>query len=146
MNILVPASAALLLLAACDPVREAASPAPSPMARPAAGGGALGGQGVAPASLDRTTEAERRAALAPAAAGRPLGTVTAGLGAPTEPGFWLRSALVAAEQPGRVELEGGRSVAVTLRPGSGAAQLSLPAFRALGLGLTDLPLVTVHGG
>jgi hypothetical protein len=30
-----------------------------------------------------------------------------------------------------------------LRPGTGAALLSLAAFRALGLGLTDLPEVTV---
>ncbi len=38
---------------------------------------------------------------------------------------------------------GGTSVQVDLLPGEGGAQLSLAAFRALGLGLTDLPEVTV---
>jgi hypothetical protein len=32
---------------------------------------------------------------------------------------------------------------VELRPGTGAALLSLAAFQALGLSLTDLPVVTV---
>ncbi|MGP3697320.1 hypothetical protein [Rhodobacter sp. NSM] len=139
------AATACLLLLACNPAREAAAPPvappPAPMARPIPGG-----QGIGAESYDRATEADRRAALAPQPVGAALGKVTVALGAPTEPGFWLRSALVSGEQPGRVEVEGGRSVAVTLRPGEGAAQLSLSAFRALGLGLTDLPVVTVYGG
>jgi hypothetical protein len=39
----------------------------------------------------------------------------------------------------------GQSLAVELRPGSGAALLSLAAFQALGLPLTGLPEVTVYG-
>ncbi|ACM01416.1 hypothetical protein [Cereibacter sphaeroides] len=144
MKILAPAALALLMLTACDSLRQAAAPVapppPAPAARPIPGG-----QGVAAESFDRTTEAERRKAMAPQAAGAALGTVTVALGAPAESGFWLRSSLVTAEQPGRVELPGGRSLAVTLRPGEGAAQLSLAAYRALGLGLTDLPQMTVYG-
>jgi len=37
----------------------------------------------------------------------------------------------------------GASVAVDLQSGSGGALLSLAAYRALGLALTDLPEVTV---
>ncbi len=144
MKILAPAALAFLMLTACDSLRQTAAPmAPPPAsaARPIPGG-----QGVAAESFDRTTEAERREAMAPQAGGAALGTVTVALGAPAESGFWLRSSLVTAERPGRVELPGGRSLAVTLRPGEGAAQLSLAAYRALGLGLTDLPQVTVYGG
>ncbi|MCE6953405.1 hypothetical protein LAZ40_15280 [Cereibacter sphaeroides] len=136
-----PACLALvaLLAAACNPARE-------PVAAPPPGRPMPGAQGLDPGQLDRTTPGERQAALAPAPAGAMLGRVTAALGAPAEPGFWLRSSLVRSEQPGRVEAAGGRSVAVTLKPGEGAAQLSLPAFRALGFALTDLPEVTVYGG
>ena len=100
------------------------------------------------AALDTTTEAERVAALAaPAAAGaQSLGTVVVGLGNVTEQGFWLRSTLVTAPGKGRVETADGQSVAVDLLPGAGGAQLSLAAFRALGLGLTDLPEVSVFAG
>ena len=93
--------------------------------------------------LDRTTEAERAAALSVApTGGAALGTVRVSLGSPAEQGFWLKSSLVDAARPGRVSVE-GQSVAVELRPGTGAAQLSLAAFRALGLPLTGLPEVTV---
>lgn len=100
------------------------------------------------AALDTTTEAQKAAALAaPAPAGeQALGTVAVSLGNVTEPGFWLRSSLVSAPGKGRVEVAGGASVAVDLIPGEGAAQLSLPAYRALGLPLTALPQVTVYGG
>jgi hypothetical protein len=96
------------------------------------------------AALDTTSAAEKAAALAPPAdAGRSLGMVTVSLGSPAEPGFWLRGALVTAVGPGRVVTAAGGALAVELRPGAGAAQLSLPAFRALGLSLTDLPQVEV---
>lgn len=98
------------------------------------------------ATLDTTTAAQKAAALAPppAPAGeRELGKVAVSLGNPAEPGFWLRSALVKAAGPGRVTTAAGASLAVDLIPGEGAAQLSLPAFRALNLPLTDLPMVTV---
>jgi len=97
------------------------------------------------AALDTTSAAEKAAAVAqPAAASQvDLGLVVVALGSPAEPGFWLRSVKVAAPGKGRVVTAGGASVAVDLRPGSGAALLSLAAFRALGLGLTDLPQVRV---
>lgn len=99
-------------------------------------------------ALDTTSAADRAAALAPppAPAGeRQIGQVRVALGNPTEPGFWLRSSLVTAAGAGRVVTASGQSLAVELRPGEGAAQLSLPAFRALNLSLTDLPSVTVFG-
>lgn len=123
-----------------DPL-PAAQPVPAPVAQRMPGAdGAL-----TAAALDTTTAAERAAALSVAPpAGAALGTVRVTLGNPTEAGFWLQSALVTAPGKGRVEAEGGASVAVDLRPGSGGAQLSLAAFRALGLALTGLPEVTVY--
>ena len=101
------------------------------------------GQGRSVASLDKTTEAEKAAAkAAPAAAGKALGRVVVALGAPAESGFWLKSGLVKAVGKGRVVI-GSASVAVELRPGDGGALLSLAAYRALGLELTDLPEVSV---
>ena len=67
------------------------------------------------------------------------------LGSPAEQGIWLKTALVSAVTPGRVVTAGGQSLAVELRPGTGAALLSLAAFQALGLKLTELPEVTVFG-
>jgi hypothetical protein len=98
-------------------------------------------------ALDTTTPEQRAAALAaPQPAGeRELGRVAVSLGNPTEPGFWLRSSLVSAPVEGRVETASGKSVQVDLRPGAGAAQLSLAGFQALGLSLTDLPEVSVFG-
>lgn len=103
------------------------------------------GEGRSAAVLDTSSEAEKAAALAvPAtAAERELGRVTVALGSPAEAGFWLRSPLVGAPGKGRVQTAGGQSVAVDLLPGESGAQLSLAAFRALGLSLTDLPEVTV---
>jgi hypothetical protein len=153
--ILVPA----LALAACGlpGTRVSAPPAegvaapddmPRPRARPdaaTANAPAIGGTASRPAeAFDTTTEAERVAATAPSGAGRVLGTVTAALGNPAEPGFWMLTALVDAPQPGVVRLPSGATAQVELRPGSGAALLSLAAFRALGLGLTDLPQLTVE--
>lgn len=104
--------------------------------------GTAGGQSAE--ALDTTTEAERAAALAAQpATGAALGKVKVSLGNPTDPGFWLQSPLVTAPRQGRVEA-GGTSVKVELRPGQGGAQMSLPAFRALGLPLTSLPEVTVY--
>lgn len=97
------------------------------------------------AALDLTTDAEKAAATAAPAdpAARSLGSVVVALGSPAEQGFWLRSALVTAPGKGRVTIASGASVAVDLEPGSGAALLSLAAYRALGLGLTELPDVKV---
>lgn len=99
-----------------------------------------------PEALDTTTAAQKAAATAaPAPAGAAsLGKVTVSLGDPTLPGFWLRSSLVSAPTPGMIKTAGGQTVQVDLLPGEGAAQLSLAGFRALGLGLTDLPMVDVY--
>lgn len=72
-----------------------------------------------------------------------MGKTAVALGNVTEPGFWLRSALVKTPGSGRVVTAGGATIAVDLIPGTGAAQLSLAAFRALNLSLTDLPEVTI---
>ena len=96
------------------------------------------------AALDTSTDAQRSAALqAGPGAGQDLGRVTVTLGNPTEQGFWLRSALVTTPAKGRVTTDQGASVSVDLLPGTAGAQLSLAAFRTLGLPLTGLPSVTV---
>lgn len=102
------------------------------------------GAGQAAAVLDQTSAADKAAAIAPAPTGaRELGRTTVALGSPAEQGFWLKSPLVLAPGKGRVTTTSGASVAVDLQPGTGGALLSLAAFRALGLSLTDLPEVTV---
>lgn len=119
----------------------------SPLAapRPAPGGAQR------PETLDTTTDAERAAARAAAetpAEGASLGETVASLGSPAEQGIWLRTPLVDAIRPGRVEVAGGARLAVQLRPSGGApgsgSQLSLAAFRALGLPLTALPVLVVY--
>ena len=119
------------------PVSEAAAPASEKIVPLAVGQSAE--------TLDATTAAEKAAAVAaPQTAGaRVLGRVVVGLGSPAVQGFWLKSTLIAAPGKGRVVTGDGKSVAVDLIPGTGGALLSLAAFRALGLGLTDLPEVTV---
>ena len=115
---------------------------PVEVVAPAPVGPALG-LGHSAAALDKTTAAEKAAAMAtPVAGAKALGRVVVALGAPAETGFWLKSGLVKTVLKGRVEV-GGASVAVELRPGEGGALLSLAAFRALGLELTDLPEVSV---
>jgi hypothetical protein len=98
-----------------------------------------------PESLDQTSEAERIAAIAPPVSGseRELGRVIVALGPVTEQGFWLKSSLVTEPSKGRVVTVTGTSVAVDLLPGEGAATLSLAAFRALELSLTELPELAV---
>ena len=114
---------------------------------PAAATAALGARSVSASALDTTTEAEKAAALAAPAAGaeRALGTVVVALGPPAEQGLWLSSSLVTAVARGRVVTASGQSLAVELRPGTGAALLSLAAFQALKLPLTELPEVTLYG-
>ena len=136
----------LALLASCA---EMANPFRSdPPAAPPPGAGALGASAARTAdAYDLTSEAERQRALsAPVDAGAErLGAVVVVLGNAAEPGFWMRSSLVDRPQKGRVETADGATVAVDLLPGAGSAQLSLAAFRALGLSLTALPQVTVYG-
>lgn len=100
-------------------------------------------------ALDTVTDEQRAAATAPpASAGQALGEQTASLGDPTDPGIWMRTALVSERRSGRVEVAGtGSSATVELIPldGEGGAQLSLSAMRLLQIPLTDLPTVTVYG-
>ena len=139
--IVIPfALSGLLALSACDLI-AARSPAPV-VAAPAPSVVPLG-VGQSAAALDATTDAEKAAALAETSGARELGTVVAALGSPAEQGFWLSADIIAAPAQGRVETASGASVAVELRPGEGGALLSLAAYRALGLSLTDLPELTV---
>jgi len=100
--------------------------------------------------FDTTTEAERRAAIATTpAAGGLIGLTIASLGAPTEPGFWLKTPLVSTAQTGRVTFpDTGKSVEVDLIPIEGEAsagsRISLAAMRLLGAPLTGLPQLQVY--
>ncbi len=100
-----------------------------------------GGQNAA--ALDTDSAAQKAAAVAAPNAGQVLGTVTVALGSPAQQGLWLKSNLVAAPTQGRAVLANGAGVNVDLLPTDGGATLSFSAYRALGLGLTDLPQVQV---
>jgi hypothetical protein len=128
-------------------ITDPAAAQPATDFAPAAAGVALGAGSASASALDTTTSAEKAAALAaPAPAGeRLLGTAVVALGPPAETGLWLSSALVTQVAQGRVVTASGQSLALELRPGTGAALLSLAAFRALQLSLTELPEVTVYG-
>jgi len=139
-------TSAVLALMSCG-VMDGVLPRPR-AAEPAAPINPMQGQARSGAqtaeTLDATTEAERAAAIAaPVLGARALGRTSVALGSPAEQGFWLKSALVLAPGKGKVVTASGASVAVDLLPGSGGAMLSLAAYRALGLALTDLPEVTV---
>ena len=103
------------------------------------------------AELDKTTQAQREAALVnetDRSESTELGTTIAALGSPAQVGFWLKTPLVKKERTGRVVvLETGKSAKVTLIPltgeGSGS-QLSLSAMRLLELPLTGLVEISVN--
>ncbi len=122
-------------------------PQPATEFAPAVATSVLGAGAASAASLDKTTAEEKAAALAAPAAGgeRELGRVVVALGSPAEQGIWLSSALVTETAQGRIVTAAGKSLGLELRPGTGGALLSLAAFQALGLSLTDLPEVTVYG-
>ncbi len=143
---LVPGCAVLNRLAPVPSAPPVAEAAPAPLPAAVAAPPAVLGAGRTAAALDTTSAAEKSEALAApvAASEQSLGKVAVSLGSPAEQGFWLRSSLVKAPGKGRVETAGGKSVAVDLLPGTSGAQLSLAAFRALGLSLTALPEVTVY--
>ena len=124
-----------------------AEPQPATEFAPAVATTALGARAVSAEALDKTSAAEKAAALAAPAKGgeRELGKVVVALGSPAEQGIWLSSALVKEKAEGRIVTAAGKSLAVELRPGTGGALLSLAAFQALGLSLTELPEVTVYG-
>ncbi|MDR9394595.1 MAG: hypothetical protein RI571_09825 [Roseovarius sp.] len=95
-----------------------------------------------PAPLDEPESAERGAV-------GEVGVTIASLGAPAEPGSWLKTPLVATPGRGQVtDTATGRSVNVDLIPldaarGSGS-RLSLAAFQAIGAPLTSLPELRVR--
>ncbi|MFG6568806.1 MULTISPECIES: hypothetical protein [unclassified Sulfitobacter] len=130
--------------ASVDATAEVATPSATP---PAASPIATAGSSAE--ALDTTTAAEREAATrAPASAGAALGSTVVSLGSATEPGLWLKTPLIDAEQPGRVTNPAtGKSAAVTLIPLEGPAtagsRMSLPALRLIGASLTDLTTVEV---
>jgi len=129
-----------------DVLRPVARPA-TPEARQASA--PLRPQGRTADALDTTTARERAAATAEAQgpAGAALGETLAGLGPPTEPGFWLRTGLVDRPRQGRVQTAGGATVRLELRPSGNApgsgSQISLAAIRALEASLTQLLPLTV---
>lgn len=130
------------------PAETEAAPEAAPEAVPVVASTVLGTtRAASPEALDKTTAEQKAAALsAPATGGeRELGRVVVALGSPAEQGFWLSAPLVKAKAQGRIVTAAGKSLAVELRPGTGGALLSLAAFQALGLSLTELPQVTVYG-
>ena len=124
-----------------------AEPGPATEFAPAVATTTLGARAVSAEALDKSSAEEKAAALAAPAKGgeRELGKVVVALGPPAEQGIWLSSALVKETAQGRIMTAAGKSLAVELRPGTGGALLSLAAFQALGLSLTELPQVTVYG-
>ncbi|MGL4237147.1 D-galactarate dehydratase [Tabrizicola sp.] len=114
---------------------------------PAVAATTLGARASSAEALDSTTAEEKAAALAAPATGgeRELGKVVVALGPPAEQGIWLSSELVKEKTQGRIMTAAGKSLSLELRPGTGGALLSLAAFQALGLSLTELPEVTVYG-
>jgi hypothetical protein len=135
--------ALILVLPGCALFDQAAPP-PEASAEPLTAIAPIVPEGAqTAAALDQSTPEQVAAATAPATGARELGRTVVALGSPAEQGFWLRTALVTVPGKGRVVTEGGQSVNVDLQPGSGGSLLSLAAFRQLGLGLTDLPEVTV---
>jgi hypothetical protein len=58
----------------------------------------------------------------------------------------VQTSLVSAVRQGSVKAPNGQVLAVELRPGSGAALMSLSAYQALGISLTDLPQMQILGG
>lgn len=105
------------------------------------------GEGQSVAALDTTSAAEKDAALAApvAAGGGELGRQVVALGSPADPGLWVQTSLVSVVTKGTVVAPNGQTLAVELRPGSGAALMSLAAYQALGIGLTELPEVAILG-
>ncbi|MDD7971323.1 D-galactarate dehydratase [Roseinatronobacter alkalisoli] len=142
LMILIP----VLVLPACAQLTGAFGRAGSDGREPAAMARAADADTPRPAARPGDTavdgDVQAGTAVTVAGPGGVLGETLASLGAPSEPGLWLRTGLVTQTTPGRVEAPGGASAQVELRPSGGAAgagsQLSLDGFRALGVPLTQL--------
>lgn len=101
--------------------------------------------------FDTTTTEQKNTAVTTAATGggADLGVTIASLGAPSEPGFWLKTPLVSAAAKGRVVYpQTGKSVAVDLIPIDGpktaGSRMSLAAMRLVGAPFTGLPEIRVY--
>lgn len=99
------------------------------------------------AAVENAASAEAQ----PAAASGGLGETVVSLGSATEPGLWLKTPLVKAEQPGRVTNPAtGQSAEVTLipipGPSTAGSRMSLSGLQAIGASLTDLTRVQVTAG
>ena len=101
--------------------------------------------------FDTSTESQRAEAVAAAqttGGAVDLGVTIASLGAPTQPGFWIKTPLADRAGKGRVDYpEKGTSVVVDLipldaSPGAGS-QISLAAMRLIEADLTGLPELRV---
>lgn len=97
--------------------------------------------------FDTTTQLDRDAAATEVAdEDAPLGVTIASLGAPTDPGIWMKTPLVTVQTAGRVAYQ-GNAITIELRPSGGAAgsgsEMSLAAMRLLNAPLAGLPKVTV---
>lgn len=87
----------------------------------------------------------QQAALAAAPGGGELGRQIVALGSPADTGLWVQTSLVKSVTRGSVRAPNGQVLAVELRPGSGGALMSLSAYQALGIGLTELPQMVILG-
>ena len=118
----------------------------APEAATAGAGEVLPAEGeVTATSLDAPAAGAGAEVTATAPAGA-LGSAVASLGDPTKAGNWVETSLVAAPTKGRITLSSGQSLDVDLLPGTGAptsARMSIGAYKALGLTLTDLPEITI---
>ena len=115
-----------------QPTQTVAPPPPPPMARTAE-------------QFDTTSATDRAKAVEAETGGAKLGTVTATLGSPTDPGIWVKTPLVDAVTMGKVDYN-GTTINVELRPADGATQISLPAMRLLNAPLAGLITIDVFGG
>lgn len=93
------------------------------------------------------TGASRPAATAPAPEkpAAALGEITVSLGPPAETGLWASSGLLPSPQ--QVQLEdpaAGVRIEVEMRPTDGVDQMSLDAYRALGLSPAEIVTLKVH--
>lgn len=96
--------------------------------------------------FDTTTTAARQAATQAVAGGTRIGTTIATLGAPADPGIWVKTPLVTQVTQGRIQYQ-GRVINAELRPSGGVAgsgsQISLAAMRLIAAPLTGLVTLTL---
>ena len=147
-------SVSILSLAGCAALQGKTKAAPAPDAdgmatefAPAVETKPLDGMGAGTtvAALDKTSTAEKEAALAAPVAGGELGRQVVALGSPADTGLWVQTSLVKTATKGSVKAPNGQVLAVELRPTSGAALMSLSAYQALGISLTELPNMVILG-